>query len=506
MVHRYVRKLIQWLEHTKIAKNASVLLIAQILIRGLSIFYIAILARYIHAQGIGQITIATALNGMLALVIAPGLNTLMIRDMATDRAKTPAYIANAILAKVLFGIPFLLLVLLVSVVAGYSKDTVIIIRIYAIVYLVDAFGSVLVAGFEAFERMELEALSLIVQAVINVALSLIAIYLQLSLVAIVVCSLIAQICKLVFMLFLFNHRVARLNTRVDPIFARSLMVSSVPFGMLLILSAIKPQVEVFILSLFRPEAEVGIYSSADSLIIILLFIPTALSTAIFPALSKLATHSDDDLQRYYQVSFKYMLLIGFPLGLGTMLIGDKVVLLIYGNDFLGAVPVIRVLSLFLFTLVGYVNGPLLKAIGKQNFLMWTEGGAVLINVLLCLWLASKWGPVGAAWAFVLAGILTFFVHSWACHHFFHIKISWGTIGKVAISTFLMGTVVSLSLKLEVYWLISAFFLAPLAYCISILGFGLIKHNELNFLFTAESKPNDLSHEQEMLEKEFAREH
>src|SRR3972149_6345183 len=137
MISAYIQKLARLFEHTRIVKNATLLLVANILARALSIIYIAMLARYVHAEGIGQISTATALTGMLMLVIAPGLNTLMIRDIAANRDQTALYIANVMLAKLLFGVPYLLLVFVISAVAGYSTDTIVIIRVYAIVYLVD---------------------------------------------------------------------------------------------------------------------------------------------------------------------------------------------------------------------------------------------------------------------------------------------------------------------------------------------------------------------------------
>ena len=77
-----------------VAKNTSVLLAGQIFSRVLQIFYVAALARYIGADGIGKISTATALNGMLILLVAPGITTLLIRDVASNRKLVTTYLGN----------------------------------------------------------------------------------------------------------------------------------------------------------------------------------------------------------------------------------------------------------------------------------------------------------------------------------------------------------------------------------------------------------------------------
>jgi len=246
----------------------------------------------------------------------------------------------------------------------------------------------------------------------------------------------------------------------------------------------KSQTAFFILSLYRSEADVGIYSAANTLFGMLLFVPFAISTAIFPAFSRLAVQSKPDLQRFYQYCFKYLLVLGFPLGMGTILVGGKVLKLIYGEEFFASVVVLNILALFLLNIVGFSNSPLLQATGRQQFLMWTEGLAVLANAVLCILLVPRWGPSGAAIAFVLAGIGTFFVHSIVSHNIVSLPLPWGTMGKIFLATLFMGLVISISLWLDIPWLIAAVVFAPLAYGFSIFLLRIVKRDELLVLASA----------------------
>jgi len=469
------------LANNKIAKNTSALILGQIVSRALGIFYLAALARYLGAEGIGKISTATALSGLLVLVVGPGLDTLLVRDVAADEQRSGTYVSNMLILRGLLGIPFVLLTVAIARAARYPGDTVAIIYVYTLIYLFDRFSEILASVFRAFERMEYDAGSQIVQDLINISLSLLAIQLRQSLLAIVLVSALAHACKLLLMMALLNGRFVRPRPAISFGTSKRLLMSSLPFGVLLILHTLQAQSGTLVLSFYHTADTVGIYSAAHRLITMLLLLPLAFSTAIFPTFSGLYVHARHDLQRLYQVCYKCLLLVGFPLGLGTMLVRDKVILLIYGDGFEGSATVLMILAVFLFTLVGYSNGPLLNAAGKQRFFAWTQGLAVCANVALCILLVPTWGPVGAAIAFVLSGAGTFFVHSIACHRLLCLSMPWLTIGKVLLATSFMSLVVSISLWWGLPWLVAVFIVAPSAYGLAILSLGLVTSEELQQL-------------------------
>jgi len=229
------------LANNKIAKNASALMLGQIVSRTLGIFYVAALARYVGAEGIGKISTATALNGLLVLVVGPGLDTLLVRDVAADEQRSGRYVCNMLILRALLGVPFVLFTTAVARVAHYPSDTVAIIYVYALVYLFDRFGEILAAVFRAFERMEYDAGSQIVRDLINISLSLLAIYLRRSLLAIVLVSALAHACKLLLMMALLNGRFVRSRLAISFSMSKRLLISSLPFGVLLILHTLQAQ-------------------------------------------------------------------------------------------------------------------------------------------------------------------------------------------------------------------------------------------------------------------------
>lgn len=464
-----------------IAKNTSVLLAGQVFSRLLQIFYVAALARYIGAEGIGKISIATALNGLTILLVAPGITTLLVRDVATNRKAVATYLGNTLFIRFLLVAPFIVLTIVIGLVAGYSRDTIYIIFVYGLVYMFDAFGQIFTSVFQAYETMEYDALAQVIRDLINVSLSLLCIFLKLPLITIVVVSVIAQLCKFIVMAGIAYRRLAIPKLTVVLSTCKELLVKSLPFGALVILFSIRFQLGIFILSLFDTASAVGIYSAATTLILMLLMLPGAFSSAVLPAYSRMYKNNKDDLPHFYQLSYKYLALVGFPIGLVGMLFGGQIIELIYGLGFKSANMPIIILSGSLFAMMGYSNGPLLNAIGKQRFFAWTQALLVLADAFFCLILIPRWGPVGAALANTLSGIGGLIIHSIVCHRQLGLALPWATIMKTSFATLVAGITILLANMSGISWWMVLLGIAPFIYIVSISMLKLIKVDELRFL-------------------------
>ncbi|NJP06009.1 MAG: oligosaccharide flippase family protein [Chloroflexaceae bacterium] len=470
----------------KIIKNTSSLAVGQFVGRVLTVIYVAALARYVGSEGIGQISIATTINGLLVLLVGPGLEVLLTRDVSADRDKSSMYLGNTLLMRLFLGAPFLLMVIVISHFAGYSADTMAIVYVYTVVYLLDALGELLSATFQAYEHMEFVGGAEVMRNLINVILSLLGIYLGWSLFAIALMSVVASVCKLLFLGVVMHWRFVRPSFSFNPQFWQTLFIASLPFGLLLILHTGQALFGTFVISLFYPEEMVGLYNAANMLIIMVLMLPSAFAKAIFPSFSHLYVHNRDALPSFYQVCYKFLVILGFPLGLGTILVGEQVIVLVYGEEFTQAAVILYILAMFLFTIVGYSNGSLLNATGMQNFFAWTEAVAVAVNVLGSIVLVPFVGPTGAAISLVASGVGTFYVHSRAAHTQLGLAIPWLMMLKVALATAVMGAIVWIGIWYHVPWLLLVFPVAPIVYLLALSLAGLISREELKLLASGTS--------------------
>src|SRR5881398_517547 len=106
--------LVEKFSRYRIAKNMSVLASTQLISRIATIFYVAALARYVGSEGIGKISTATSLNGLLLLIAGPGLAIVFVRDVAPDVQRAGSYIINMLFARLVLFIPFVLVSVVIA--------------------------------------------------------------------------------------------------------------------------------------------------------------------------------------------------------------------------------------------------------------------------------------------------------------------------------------------------------------------------------------------------------
>jgi O-antigen/teichoic acid export membrane protein len=187
------------------------------------------------------------------------------------------------------------------------------------------------------------------------------------------------------------------------------------------------------------------------------------------------------LSMIYQLSYKYLMLVGFPVGLATMLFGGQIIVLIYGEQFKEAGAVVAILAVSLLTMMSYGNGPLLNAIGKQRFFAWTQAVVIFANALFCLIFIPYWGVTGAAWATMLSSVGGFFVHSIVCHRQLGLSFPWATTIKTLASASFMTIACLLAKKYGMPWWLVALTIMPLAYATLVVLLRLIQPQELRVL-------------------------
>src|SRR4030065_2259218 len=107
----------------RVIKNTAILLVGRILSIVFGIIYVAFLARYIKAEGMGKIATATSLIGLLIILVNFGLSQLITRDVAVDRGKTESYTSTSLLLRGLLSFIFAAVVVLITYILKYPVDT-----------------------------------------------------------------------------------------------------------------------------------------------------------------------------------------------------------------------------------------------------------------------------------------------------------------------------------------------------------------------------------------------
>ncbi|MBI5254479.1 oligosaccharide flippase family protein, partial [Candidatus Falkowbacteria bacterium] len=116
-----------------------------------------------------------------------------------------------------------------------------------------------------------------------------------------------------------------------------------PFALSISLNLIYLKGDTIILSLFRPQTEVGLYGATYRILDILTMIPTLIMGVALPVLTRFWLENKKEFYVLMQKVFDVFLILAVPVILGTMLIADKVMVFVAGQEFFAAGAILRVL-------------------------------------------------------------------------------------------------------------------------------------------------------------------
>ena len=161
--------------------------------------------------------------------------------------------------------------------------------------------------------------------------------------------------------------------------------------------------DYFIIGRMFSTAALGIYTLAyrlpELLVINILWVMTAV---LFPAFSEIQ-HDIKELRESFLRVIRYVEMIVVPICLGLIIAADPIIRVIFGEQWLDAIPIMRILSLYALTIsIGFHVGDIYKAIGRPDILLKIAAPVFIIRVIF-LWIGAQYSLLGVAIAHLAAG-------------------------------------------------------------------------------------------------------
>jgi O-antigen/teichoic acid export membrane protein len=226
------------------------------------------------------------------------------------------------------------------------------------------------------------------------------------------------------------------------------------------------------------SAVVGEYTAAFNLMQALIFIPTVFSTAVLPMFAKFYVDSRDMLSYSYKKSLKYLTIISMPISMGTLVLSEKIILFIYGAEYVNTIPILKLIIWALPAIfLSYILGTSIASINKQHetikatficLLFSTIGNYVLINLF---------SGIGAAMITVLNEISMVVFYMYIMHRYGYQVPLKEILIKPFIASVIMGIVIYF-VNLELF---TSVLLGMIVYFISIFAIKTFDDDDLNII-------------------------
>jgi O-antigen/teichoic acid export membrane protein len=196
------------------------------------------------------------------------------------------------------------------------------------------------------------------------------------------------------------------QTSFDRGYFNEILSYSAPIFVSALLSGIFLQSLNFILPLYASDSAIGNLSAATNFTVLISFILTPISTAMFPLLSKLKP-SDSVFQGVYNNIIKYEAIVVYPIAAGVIALSVRMVGILYGADYQASIVYIQIIMLnYLFLGLGSgVNGILLNSQKKNDIQLRTTLIYLLVGVPMGILLIPRYGVLGYQATTILAPML-----------------------------------------------------------------------------------------------------
>mgnify|MGYP000894723265 CR=1 FL=1 len=390
-----------------IAKNTSVLYIAQIITYVLGFFITISIAKYLSVDGYGILSTALALTGIYVVFSDLGLSTLTVREVVRDKSLTRKYVGNTTIMKLFLSLFTFLLTVLTVYILGYNDITIIVTYILTAAFIFNAFSSIFYSIFQSYQKMEYQSVATILNSVVMLIGTLLVIYLGLDVIAFALVYLVANAINFIYILVTYAWKFYLPNIEMDLEFWKPTIKEALPLSITSLFAVLVFRIDSVMLSVMSGMEAVGFYSAAYRLMEALIFFPQVYTTAIFPVFSKLYVSSINPLKGAYIKSFKYLTILSLPIAVGITLLAEPVILLLFKPEYIPSILALQIVVWVLpFIFVNYIQGSLLTAMNRQVTYLKITAASLVLNVGMNLVLIPLYSYLGAAFVTVITEIFS----------------------------------------------------------------------------------------------------
>ena len=462
-------------------KNTFYLLVAYTYQKLIALFYFIFLARYLGVENFGKYTFAIYLPTLLAVLIDFGLFQVLTREIARDKSKAKQYFGNILTFNLVAGSLVLFLIYGLINASDYPTVTKILVYLNGLVIFFESLALGIYQVFRGHLNLKYESIGIIIHKTIMLIVGLILIFLKAPLVLMVLPLLLASFSYLVNAIVFLRKKLKLWPIpRFDRLVLKRLIIIGWPFFVAGLFGKIYATSDTILLSYLGEDTFVGFYTAAQKLTMaFLMLVAGSLATALYPAFSYYFVRSKEYFSQLFHQGVFYLMLLAMPLVFGLLILAKPIILFIYGQDFLPAVPSLMILSLAIpFMFLDSIIAGFLNAADKQKLNTLIHGIGAGIFIILNLFLIPRFYHLGAALSVLISFFLLFLMEVYGVRKVIQIdKMFFGKkVGLIFLASLGMGAVL-LFTRDSLHLLLSVI-IAMVVYFSVVYFLDLVKKQEI----------------------------
>ncbi len=469
----------------KVAINTIIQVATKITTTGLSLIALALITRHLGRYGFGQYT--TAVSWVMFFSIAADLGITLVTSQLLSKpgADVTSVMSNLFTFRLLSGF---IIIALAPIVIFFSPYELVVKQgasPAALAFYFVIITQVFVSFFQKELRTDRIAIAEVISRIVFLLLTFWAVRMEFGVVALL--WVLAVVNGISFFIhYFYARRAVSFGWRYDKAVWCDIIKRSWPLVITIVLNLVYLKADILILSLFRSQAEVGLYGAAYRVIDALVTVPFLIGGTVLPILAARWHLADkSDFKRIWQRVFDVSAIIAWPVMIGGYILATPIMSLISGSDFAAAGPILKILILgvgciFFSCFFGYT----MISLDRQRALIKAYVITALTSLVLYIILIPLYSYVAAAWITVYSELLMSILAWLILRKNVQLKINFTRFFKALLAGGIMGLLLMFPIfsTETVLGLLLTVILGGLVYCVILYALkGVVKDDVVELL-------------------------
>jgi O-antigen/teichoic acid export membrane protein len=363
-------------------------------------------ARYLGPSNYGIINYAASFIAFFSSICTLGLEGIIVKELVDNPEREGELLGSGIIMRLASSlISMIAILILISVL---NRNDIVMLVVATLQSIALLFRSVELIEFWYQSKLQ-SKYSSIIKGIGYTTMSLYKVVLLITGKSVEWFAFSTTVDSIIIaLLFLyFYHRQGGNRLRFRFTTVKELISQSYHFILSGIIVVIYNHMDKVMIGQYLSEKQVGLYSAAITICNMWVFVPNALINSARPLIMKLKGQNEDLYVRRLKQLYSFIWWMGIAFALIISAFSTLIVLILYGRQYLDAVPSLIIASWYtVFSVLGTARGIWILCEGKYKFVKRYLSWGVVVNLVLNTILIPMWGIEGAAFATLVTQIVT----------------------------------------------------------------------------------------------------
>lgn len=379
---------------------------------GVILFFVqAKLAAYLGPHSFGQLSLVLAFYTIFLLFIDAGISKYVIKKVSEDKSASHAYYGNFLIAQFFLALAVFALFMLIPNLLGYEPVVTHAMYVAGAGLLLTAMIQPALAMIQAWQKIHIFAAITFAESLAKAAWFLYAIFADRDIVFIFIIYPIVGLFDILVYAFV-TRKIARPVSHqggpkfiLDRALVRKMFLYGVPFALLSGFEIMIAKVDSIIQKFFLPYSEIGQYAVAYRFLDFLTFLPAIVAISLFPVFSEAADLNTEATRAMIKKINRLMMALAIPMGLFVTLFAENIILMLFGDGYVGAVRPFQILIWATAITLMYAVPNVIMQVKRTRLAIAILAGTTAFNIAANILLIPRFGIIASAWLTVLSYVL-----------------------------------------------------------------------------------------------------